>query len=454
MPYRGTLDLSIWKIWSYAGATNPLGYIYRLQGDERPPLTLAYINRAFTNQTSPAKWIYGDRGDYVDYPPVTPLLFGLIGRAYIAFSPDFDDAPTLNFLLKLPALLADIGATLLIFFAARRLYTARFALSAAALYWLNPLAILAGPLLGYTDPVYAVWLIASVLLFSKGKHAWGWVLYTLALLTKPQPLAAAPLLLLASAARRSFARIAGYLAAALTTVFTMLIPFLISSTVINLIANNLRVARQPYLSANNANLWWLATYAMQVHDLTNKGVPISQALRVTPTIANMPDMVAAGLSDPRPWALAFFAIFTVVVAWAWWRRVGRSADARAGRTPLIAEAAALQIYGGTLLLTQVHENHAYGAVALLGVAWWLQRRPDGKPDRELLALYAALSTIVFFNLLIFYGLGEDLGQNIIRRNLLGIDLSVLLTVFNLAVFGWWLYRFLPARQIRLHMSLH
>ena len=95
-----------------------------------------------------------------------------------------------------------------------------------------------------------------------------------------------------------------------------------------------------------------------------------------------------------------------------------------------------------MLLTQAHENHAYGAVALLGVAWWLQRDRAGKPDTQLFVLYTALSTSVFLTLLAFYGLGEDLGTAVVSRGATGIDLTVLLAVANLAILGWWLYRWI------------
>ena len=442
MPLKGTLDLDIWKIWSYAGATNPIGYIYRLQGDEHPPLIPAYVKRVFTGETAPAKWVYGPRGNYVDYPPVTPIVFALIGRSYLVLSPEFEDTPTLTFLLKVPGLIADVAATLLIFAAASRLYSRQFGLLASALYWLNPMVLLAGPLLAYTDPVYAAFLVASVLLFSSARHAGGWVLYVLAILTKPQPVYALPLFALASAARRSWRKLMGYVAAAAAALLTVLLPFFVSSTVINLLANNWRVFKQSFLSANNPNLWWLASYGYEARAAALAGTPTSQAAKTQVDILQMPDLIAQGLPDPRPWSIVFFALFTLVVCAAWWIRAGSSAKSRAGFPPLLAEGAALQIFGGTMLLTQAHENHAYGAAALLGVAWWLQKKSTGTPDYALLGLYGAMSASIFLTLLTFYGLGEDIGTDIIERGATAIDLSVLIAAANLAILGAWLYRWI------------
>jgi 4-amino-4-deoxy-L-arabinose transferase-like glycosyltransferase len=442
MPLKGTLDLDIWKIWSYAGATNPIGYVYRLQGDERPPLIPAYVKRVFTGETAPAKWVYGPRGNYVDYPPVTPIVFALIGRGYLVLSPEFEDTPTLTFLLKVPGVLADLAATILIFAAASRLYSRRFGLLASALYWLNPMVLLAGPLLAYTDPVYAAFLIASVLLFSSARHAGGWVLYVLAILTKPQSVYALPLFAMASLARRSWRKLMGYVAAAVATMLAVLLPFFVSSTVINLLANNWRVFRQSFLSANNPNLWWLASYGYEARAAALAGATTSQAAQTQVEILQMPDLIAQGLPDPRPWSIAFFAVFTLVVCAVWWIRAGSTPDSRAGVSPLLAEGAALQIFGGTMLLTQAHENHAYGAAALLAVAWWLQEKPTGSPDYALLVLYGALCASIFLTLLTFYGLGEDIGTNVVVRSATGIDLSVLIAAANLAILGAWLYRWI------------
>jgi hypothetical protein len=442
MPLKGTLDLDIWKIWSYAGATNPVGYIYRLQGDERPPLIPAYVKRVFTGETAPAKWVYGPRGNYVDYPPITPILFALLGRGYLVVSPEFEDTPTLTFLLKVPGLVADLAAALLIFAAASRLYSRRFGLLASALYWLNPMVLLAGPLLAYTDPVYAAFLIASVLLFGSARHAGGWVLYVLAVLTKPQPVYALPLFAMASAARRSWYRLAGYVAAAAATVLTVLLPFFVSSTIINLLANNWRVFKQGFLSANNPNIWWLASYGYEARAAALGGASASDAAQTHVEILQMPDLIAQGLPDPRPWSIALFAVFTLVVCVAWWIRAGTTANSRAGLSPLLAEGSALQIFGGTMLLTQAHENHAYGAAALLGAAWWLQKKSTGTPDYALLGLYGAMSVSIFLTLLTFYGLGEDIGTSVIERSATGIDLSVLLAAANVAILGAWLYRWI------------
>jgi hypothetical protein len=442
LPYLGTSDHYGWKIWSYAGATHPPGHIYRLEGDSRPPLTINNIRDALEGRVKVAPWTYAGREDAVVYPPIIPLILGVVGHLYLAISPQYEDGPLLNAAVKMPALLADIAITCLIFLVARKRYTERFGLLASALYWLNPMSILAGPILAYQDPIYAFLLLACVIMLNIGKHAWGWVLYVLALFSKPQALLVAPMIFAASLARGSLKRLLGYISAATAVVLAIILPFILSGTVVNMIAGSTEPSRQPFLSGNNTNVWWLASYALQVRDRMLGGQDIFAAAKPLADIIYMPELIAAGRPDPKPWGLAFVLIFSAVVVLAWWSRVGRSSEVKAGRTLLIAEAAALQIYGGTMLMTQSHENHAYGAVVLLAAAWWLDSDETRGPDRQLLWLYIALSAVVFLNLLLFYGLGREIPSKFVRRDLLWVDLTVLLSVANLVIFGWWLWRWI------------
>jgi hypothetical protein len=233
------------------------------------------------------------------------------------------------------------------------------------------MAVLGGSLLAYQDPVYAAPLAACALLLASGRHAWAWLAYAFALLVKPQPLVAAPVLFLASVARRSLSRLVGYVSGAASLGLLFVLPFVLGGTFINFLANFLRNATETYLSAYNCNLWWLATYGRQVRLLTEQGTELSKALQTTTEYTFAPRLIAAGLPDPRPWALGFFVVFTAVVLITWWLRFGNTDAARSGVSPAIAEVLALQLYGATMLLTQVHENHAYGAAALLVATWWV-----------------------------------------------------------------------------------
>lgn len=439
LPLAGTNDQQIWKIWSYAGATHKLYDIYRLRDDARVPTTPGNIRDALSGKIRPGKWQYGESADYLDYPPILPLSFGVMGKLYKRAAPEYEDTPTLNALVKLPGLLSELVTLAVVTWAAYRMRGRRVALLAGALIWLNPLAVLAGPLLGYLDPVYAAALVICALLVQGGRHAWAWVAYATSVLIKPQAMVAAPALLVASLARRSFSRLVGYVAAAGLTVLVWLLPFLLGGTLVNLLANNMLNATEIHLSAYNANLWWLGSFARQTRDLSRRYGDLWLAMHEPTKVIPMPRLIAEGHPDPRIWGLVFFASFTLIVVGAWWLRFGNTPEAREGRSPAVHEAMAFQLYGATMLLTQVHENHAYGAVALLGATWWMAGR-GGRLDRELLAIYMGLSAVVFLDIVIFYGFGETIGGWPVPRMVLWVDLSVLVALLNFGIFGWWLWR--------------
>ena len=75
----------------------------------------------------------------------------------------------------------------------------------------------------------------------------------------------------------------------------------------------------------------------------------------------------------------------------------------------------------------VHEHHMMLAVPLLALAAAL--RPSLRP------LFYVVSAIVALNMNLFYGIGMGRGWSV-PRLLLGIDLSVLLSLVNIAALVW------------------
>jgi hypothetical protein len=75
----------------------------------------------------------------------------------------------------------------------------------------------------------------------------------------------------------------------------------------------------------------------------------------------------------------------------------------------------------------VHEHHMMLAVPLLALAAAL--RPAIRP------LFWTVSLIVALNMNLFYGIGLGLGWSV-PRGLLLVDLSVLLSIANIAALAW------------------
>jgi len=479
LPTEGTADVQSWKAWAYTCATDGPSRIY---GSNEPlPFTLAGVTRALSGDVANRKVLWNGQRFYVDYPPLTMYYLTAVGRLYLALDPSFSDSPLLDALVKLPSLVADALLALLLYWYLRRrpsstpahspsqppplgeehehipidVATAEHKLPSPAAhnlqstiyslqspliwYWLNPGLMLALGL-GYLDASFTLPLVASVIMLLQRRYLPAWLLFTIAALTKLQGVFLLPVLLLVSIAergRRTFA----YVAAAVALGATLLLPYILNGRFTQLLAGLSYNGQENFVSGNNANLWWLISYA---HAAANGGLGARTVLyRVT-------DFTAEVGVSPRLIGLALYALFVAgTLAWLWTRRQQRAS---------IAAAAAMLFYGYTMLLTQVHENHLYPffALWLLFVALGggatkgvINHAPtDDNVRAQFIAparttrVYLLAAAVYLLNLFLFYGLGrgtllgEDGGG---LRMALGFDLTVPLAGANLLLFGWSVY---------------
>ncbi len=125
-----------------------------------------------------------------------------------------------------------------------------------------------------------------------------------------------------------------------------------------------------------------------------------------------------GFPNPRPFGTAAVA---VAALWALWRL------RRANDLAIHALGASFLVHAFFVFSVGVHEHHMMLAVPLLALAAGL--RPSLRP------LFWTISAIVALNMNLFYGIGLGLGWSIPRGVLL-VDLSVLLSVANIAALVW------------------
>ena len=96
------------------------------------------------------------------------------------------------YLLKLPSIAADLASAFLLY---RILEWQKPAVrsAAAALYLLNPVVLLVGPVWGQVDSLLAFFLLFTVYYLARGRTLSAAVVYTIGFLTKPQAVAALPI---------------------------------------------------------------------------------------------------------------------------------------------------------------------------------------------------------------------------------------------------------------------
>jgi hypothetical protein len=400
VPLDGTEDVFVWKTWSYGALQQGITRLYGVGGS--PP------------ERGVVRW--GDRSTTVDYPPIALYELAVAGAAYRTFFPSFENTRWLNVAMKLPPLLAEMALALLLW----RIIGARYGDAAAAwvllAFWLNPAMILAGSVLGYLDSLMALPAVAAIAAASGGALFTAGALVAIACLTKAQAVFIIPVVALAawnsgSGRRGRHAMRTGAGAAAVSAL--ALAPFVVAGAWRNLLQGVGSLLRHDMLSGDAANFWWIVTYVMRaiyaIGDLGAWG-----AWTMTVRILGISRVVELGYPNPRPIAAA---AIVAAAMWALWR-ARRSRD-----LSVMLACAAVIVHAYFVLGVQVHENHLYLAIPLLGGA--------AAVHRELRPVFYGLSLAFALNLWLFFGLGR--GFPLPPRNLTVVDTTVLLALANCAL---------------------
>jgi hypothetical protein len=406
LPLRGTDDFNVWKLWTHAGSIS-VTTMYGIGGN--PP------------ERAVLKW--GNRTGTVEYPPATLFALAAVGAAYRAYDPYYTDGPALNAALKIAIVLGDVGICAALWFLLRR-YSPEAARLGVLFYWLNPAVVLDGAFLGYLDPWLGALTMASVVALAADEFALSGALLALTALTKPQIALVLPMFALIGLHRTDRARwwkdTFAAIAAAAITAAIVVAPFARIGAFWNMVQGSGRAFHHDMLSAENANVWWIATWLLRagygVHDLgawTAFTMPV-RILGITRTME---------LGYPNARVIGT-ALGGAVMLWGFWR-------ARFGSLAVVIASGAFAVHAYTLLSVQVHENHLYLALPLMAAAGALLPRLRGP--------YALASAVCFLNLLLFQGLGHDVPLP--PRNLTIVDASVLLAFVNIGAVVWHARRF-------------
>jgi hypothetical protein len=272
------------------------------------------------------------------YPPVTTYIWWLLA----AVEPDFRTAtntsdPTIRVLMKLPAVLADLGLAALVAYALRQ--RPPWAAAAAVAILLHPGLIDMSALLGQYDSIYMVFALAGAILATSGRNGWAAVLIALSLMTKPQP--AAMLLpfaayIWATGGWRGLVRSAAIGAAVVAVLW---LPFVAADGPANYLRNLLYYQGEgrASLSVWAWNLWWL------FQELVVGGFAYDSVAILGPvTVKHVAVLITAALEglialavirDPRPRTLVLALAASVLVAFSF--------------------------------MTAMHERYSYGALVFL-----------------------------------------------------------------------------------------
>lgn len=290
---------------------------------------------------------------------------------------------------------------------------------AVAAFWLNPIMLLHTPILGYVDSVFALLGFCSLILLYRRRFTGSIFFLALSCLTKPQGVLILPVVVATILVERDWR-----LFRRLTLLFILLclaplIPFALAGRALGALRGTLQVTDIGFLSWQQTNLWWIVSWlvpAIARHSLA--------ALRNEVAMCRPQEFRALVSLDARLIAFVLLGVFVAFTLCFFWKELSR------GNRLSIFWAAALSVYGFTMLSLYPHENHLY--------AFFVYSLPLLAFSRRVfLNLFVMLSALFGLNNYLFDGLGRGMTTAAHSlRNGLGFDLTVAVSLLYLAVFVW------------------
>jgi dolichyl-phosphate-mannose-protein mannosyltransferase len=348
---------------------------------------------------------YSSTNAPVDYPPLNVYLFwgfGSIAKSLALYQlPPLPPLPAMIYLIKLVPTIFDMFTAAAIFFFVKGKLNFKLGIIAAALCAFNPAAIFEASVWGQFDAIYTFFLVLSLIFAIKSNPKLSAVSFALGLLSKPQGIALAPLILFLIFKKNGVKKTLYSIGAFAATIFAVILPFEWSNPVTFLSTIYFGgYDRYPLLSQNAFNLWGL--FGNQLPD---------------------GNLLIVG------WLMfAVAAVFIIYVLNARFKDSGE----------LLALFAAFMLFFSFFILeTRMHERYLFPVISILALMF-----PFFKKTRP---LYVVLTATVFVNLayvlyITNYGLAEV--------NLTGDPVGLAVSVVNLVTFLYCLYLMVKIKPIK------
>lgn len=316
--------------------------------------------------------LYQSGQPLVNYPPLFLTLLVGLGKLYGLLVPGFEYTPVQSVLIKLPAVVADLAITLLLYHTAAQLVTLTksgegsrwFPLLTAGLWALNPAIIYVSAFWAQVDSIHTLWMLAALLAALARRWGWSGLFMGLALLTKLHAIVLLPLLLVL-AWRHSLRAVAMGALAVAGALGLGLLPLVLTGAGDHVLAAYFgSVGYYPKLAVNAFNGWFL----VQTISAQAFGRELLDTARVV------------GPITLRWVGLALLAGYMALLVARLWPRLEQpparpaGADQPAGLTwpgaaalLLVFFAAGLLVFGFFSLATEMHERYGLPALAFLAL---------------------------------------------------------------------------------------
>ena len=334
---------------------------------------------------------------WIDYPPFNVYVFWFFGSLSKMLSSIFG-TNLIMYIIKLPANVFDMATAFLIFCFVRKHLSFKKALLATALYAFNPAVIFNAAIWGQLDAIYTFFLVLSLFLMFNSKPKWAAASFMIGVLTKPQSIALAPLLIFLTFRKYNWRGLATSILVAVVTVFAVIIPLEWSNPVTFLSKLYFGAyGHYGYVTSNAFNIW--SFVGMAVFD-NETFLSISYNI----------------------WGWAMFAALSVFTLYFVHKRFNMS-----DKLPVIF-AAFVFFFGFFMLPTRMHERYLFPAISMLALMF-----PFLKKTRPLFVVLTGTCLVnqayVLYWLNAYANAGYSYGPN-----LTGDPIALIVSLINLIAF--------------------
>lgn len=207
---------------------------------------ISWFNTAVSHGIRPFYLVAG----FADYPPFNVYIFWFFGSVANGLGIGIAN------IVKWVPNFFDLATSVLIFYFVRKQSSFKLTLTSTALYAFNPAAIFNTAVWGQYDAIYTFFLVLSLMLALKSRPKLSAAVFALAILTKPQGIALAPLLIYLIFRKNGIKSLLISVAAFAATVFVVILPFEWSNPVTFLSKIYFGAySGYQYTSINAFNLW-------------------------------------------------------------------------------------------------------------------------------------------------------------------------------------------------------
>jgi|SRR5690348_2463754 len=423
----GTEDMDSFRMWAAQACRHGLLQMYR--ESDTDILTSAYLirqhiylHRRFYDDTD-----LGPLTASPDHPPGMMVMLDASARLFKMINGGpLRLGKLLNACVNLPPVLFSLGITLLVwwFAGSEKLPQSLFAVTA---FWLNPALILASPLLGYQDSMFAFFGLLSLVLFYRRRYSWSALAFAASCISKPEGMLLIPVLAAAAWADGGFRGVLRYSFRVGLFASAMLLPYALTHHLLAVFAHVFTLITDPALSGQELNVWWL------VGPLISwvSGNPVVDASGMVRMYPRSVFMHWAGFG-PAWIADGAVGIFIVLAMKMFLKQM------KLGNRLALFWAGGVVVYGYTMLSLFVHENHLTAFFVYVAPMLALQ-------VKNIKRLYLALSVVFGLNLYLFEGFGQNVKAGVQwLRVLPGFDVTILIALINIGLFlilfrarHWW-----------------